>query len=328
MFESSAVKFAIDAVRRASQLVQLVQSQMVTEALTKGDRSPVTVADFAAQALVAKLLADAFPNDQLIGEEDAVDLRNSAGAETLASVTSFVNQSIEDDARPEQVCDWIDLGSGEPKEAYWTLDPVDGTKGFLRGEQYAVALAKVEAGRVVLGVLGCPNLSDGFRVDMNGGGSLLVAEAGSGTWVASIEGGDFHQLHVSQRSEPIDARILRSVEAGHTNVDQMSVVATELGTTADPVCMDSQAKYAVLAAGAGDLLFRLLSPSRPDYREKIWDQAAGSLIVQEAGGRITDLDGRDLDFAQGRTLANNRGVVASNGLLHDAALETLKRVGA
>ena len=55
--------------------------------------------------------------------------------------------------------------------------------------------------------------------------------------------------------------------------------------------MDSQAKYAVLAAGGGDVNLRLLSPSRPDYREKIWDQAAGSIVVEEAGGRVSDLNG-------------------------------------
>jgi 3'(2'), 5'-bisphosphate nucleotidase len=87
--------------------------------------------------------------------------------------------------------------------------------------------------------------------------------------------------------------------------------------------MDSQAKYAVLASGGGEVILRLLSPKRPDYREKIWDQAAGALILEEAGGRITDLDGKPLDFAQGRKLINNRGVLASNGYLHETLLQTL-----
>jgi 3'(2'), 5'-bisphosphate nucleotidase len=94
------------------------------------------------------------------------------------------------------------------------------------------------------------------------------------------------------------------------------------------VRMDSQAKYAVLAAGKGDLMLRLLSPAKPNYREKIWDQAAGSLVVEEAGGRITDLCGERLDFTVGRTLDNNRGILASNGHLHLAALEALKSLGA
>jgi 3'(2'), 5'-bisphosphate nucleotidase len=73
---------------------------------------------------------------------------------------------------------------------------------------------------------------------------------------------------------------------------------------------------------------RLISPRRPDYREKIWDQAAGSIVITEAGGRITDLDGQPLDFSQGRTLAANRGILATNGHLHDALLAGLRTIGA
>ena len=79
-------------------------------------------------------------------------------------------------------------------------------------------------------------------------------------------------------------------------------------------------------ARRGDVNLRLLSPSRLDYREKIWDQAAGSIVVEEAGGRITDLHGASLDFTAGRTLANNQGILASNGHLHDTALTALAQV--
>jgi 3'(2'), 5'-bisphosphate nucleotidase len=77
-----------------------------------------------------------------------------------------------------------------------------------------------------------------------------------------------------------------------------------------------------------ELLFRLISPKSPDYEEKIWDQAAGALIVEEAGGKISDLDGKALDFTQGRTLNNNRGVLASNEILHEDALEAIRSVKA
>jgi 3'(2'), 5'-bisphosphate nucleotidase len=83
-----------------------------------------------------------------------------------------------------------------------------------------------------------------------------------------------------------------------------------------------------LAAGVGDVLVRLISPSRPDYRERIWDQAAGMIIVTEAGGRVTDLDGQPLDFSCGRTLAKNRGILATNGLLHVTILEALRVIRA
>jgi 3'(2'), 5'-bisphosphate nucleotidase len=88
--------------------------------------------------------------------------------------------------------------------------------------------------------------------------------------------------------------------------------------------MDSQAKYALLAAGCGEAMLRLPPDDNRSYQEKIWDQAAGALILEEAGGRISDLDGKPLDFSHGRTLARNRGVLASNGHLHAALLEGLR----
>ena len=322
MFQSKEALFAQDAVRKAAQLVRRIQRGMVTTALMKGDRSPVTVADFAAQALVASLLKETFPDDPLVGEEEAADLQTPENRPVLQRIADFLTPDVPG-ATAETVCDLIDLGRAEPGSRYWTLDPIDGTKGFLRGEQYAVALALVVDGQVQLGVLGCPNLTAASEPEVDGPGSLVVAAAGEGTWTAPLDGGQFQRLRVSDRDEPAEARVLRSVESGHTNVGSMGQLVTALGAKADPVLMDSQAKYAVLAAGKGDLLFRLLSAKMPNYREKIWDQAAGSLVIEEAGGRITDLHGQPLDFTQGRTLANNRGVVASNGRLHEAALTAL-----
>jgi 3'(2'), 5'-bisphosphate nucleotidase len=330
MYDPSQTKeaaFALRAVARATRLAQQVQQSLVTPALTKGDRSPVTVADYAVQAAVGHWLAEEFPADVLVGEEHSAPLREIAGRQTLEGVTEFLRAQIPS-ATPEEVCRWIDRGAGEPHDRFWTLDPVDGTKGFLRGEQWAVALALVVDGRVRMGVLGCPRLNGGASADYQGPGSVLIAEAGKGAWVQALTGGPLGRLAVSDRSRPADARVLRSVESGHTNVDAMDDLVAALGAAAEPVLMDSQAKYAVLAAGAGELYFRLLSPKQPDYRERIWDQAAGSLIVEEAGGRVTDLDGKPLDFTQGRTLAANRGLVASNGLLHDAALAAVKKIGA
>jgi 3'(2'), 5'-bisphosphate nucleotidase len=322
------LEFAIDAVRQASLLVKQVQAEMVSSALTKDDRSPVTVADFAAQALVGYLLDEAFPNDAMIGEEDSLVLQTPEEHTTLERITHFVEQYAPG-ATPESVCQWIDRGSAQSAGRYWTLDPIDGTKGFLRGDQYAVALALVVNGDVKVGVLGCPNLTEGYKPEIGGPGSLVAAARGEGTWVTAIEEpAAFKQVFVSPLTDPTSARLLRSFESGHTNVSQVDVFADTLGVEAEPVRMDSQAKYAVLAAGHGELYLRLLSPSRPDYREKIWDQAAGSIVIEEAGGRVTDLDGKPLDFTKGRTLAQNRGVFGSNSLLHEVGLKALKEIRA
>ena len=327
MLHSPDTKFAIAAVREACALIRDVQRSLVTQALTKSDRSPVTVADFAAQAIIAQRFASERADDVLVGEEDAGDLRSEASRATLDNVTRFVGERVPG-TTSDTVCTWIDRGRAEPTARFWTLDPVDGTKGFLRGEQYAVALALIEDGRVRVGVLGCPNLTADGRSDIGGRGYVVAAERGAGTWACALGSDDWHRLRVSARGVPAEARLLRSVESGHTNVDEMGELVQALGGTAEPVLMDSQAKYAVLAAGCGELLFRLLSAAKPDYRERIWDQAAGSIVVEEAGGKVTDLDGKTLDFSRGRTLATNRGVVASNGVLHEAALTALARVGA
>lgn len=325
--DSAEIRFALKVARQAALLVKDIQSEMVSQAITKGDKSPVTIADFASQALVAHLLQTVFPDDPLVGEEDASTLL-SGNPDIKEKITDFVRTRIQQ-ITPAAVTELIDYGTQAPSKRFWTLDPIDGTKGFLRGEQYAVALALVVSGEVQIGVLACPNLRDGHIQDIDGPGSLLVAQRGKGSWVAELTGKmEFSQLKVSTVSDPTQARFLRSFEPGHTNVSQLDEIGTEMGVNADPIRLDSQAKYSILASGAGDALFRLISAKQPDYKEKIWDQAAGSIICEEAGGRVTDLDGKPLDFTQGRTLAENRGILATNSYLHKHALDAIRVVGA
>jgi len=327
-FNNIELEFAFETIRKATLLVKQVQAEMVTPAMTKDDRSPVTIGDLAAQALVGKMISLSFPGIPLVAEEDSSALRKPEGKETLDQVTHFVKHFVAE-ADPAAVCDWIDYGQSTPGDRFWTLDPIDGTKGYLRGDQYAVALALVVNGRVQVGVLGCPNLSDGCRPEINGLGSLVVAAREYGTWRTSLTApGAFERMLVSDRHDPTQMRILRSYEGDHTNVTQTDQLAQKLNVQAEPVLMDSQAKYAVLASGEGDLIIRLLSPAKPNYREMIWDQAAGSLIVEEAGGRITDLTGKPLDFTTGRNLTNNRGILASNGFLHLPVIKALEEIKA
>jgi len=327
---NTEINFALNAVHQASQLIQMVQTETAASALTKGDKSPVTVADFASQALVSYLLMGDFPDAVLVGEEASDALKEPGAEDLLKQVTAYAARFIPED-KPDSVCEWIDRGAADPAKRFWTIDPIDGTKGFIRGDQYAVALALVEDGEVQIGVLGCPNLTDGYISEPGGEGSLLIAVRGEGTWITSITGfekNDWKRIQASPRADGVEARLMRSFESGHTDVSKIDEFSTALGSQAEPVRMDSQAKYAVLAAGAGEIILRLLSPKMPDYQEKIWDQAAGSLVLEEAGGRISDLNGKPLDFSSGRKLVNNRGVLATNGLLHEAALKALKDVDA
>ena len=318
---------AIEAVRLASQACQSVQRKLVSaDTLEKKDRSPVTVADYASQAIVCAALIEAFPDDPVIGEEDAAELRTDDHAAIRQAVVQHVAAVWDSTVNEEQVLDWIDHGvtdvtDGSPSR-FWTLDPIDGTKGFLRNEQYAVALALVEGGQVVLGVLGCPNLTIGD----GDSGAMLVAARGQGTqvmplWDASAQG---HQAAVSSVSDASQARFCESVESAHSDQSSSAQIASILGITTDPIRMDSQAKYAALARGDASIYLRL--PTRADYQEKIWDHGAGSIVIEEAGGRVTDITGKPLDFTRGRTLAVNQGIIATNSLIHDRVVEAVQQV--
>lgn len=126
---------------------------------------------------------------------------------------------------------------------------------------------------------------------------------------------------VTTTSKWADVRLCESVESGHSAHDRSAAIASSLGITKQPVRIDSQAKYAVVARGEADVYLRL--PTKKDYREKIWDHAGGALVVEEAGGRVTDIDGKPLDFTLGRELSANRGIVVTNGRLHDDVLRAI-----
>ncbi len=318
------LEIALQAVRQASLLCQGVQSALVTaDTVSKRDRSPVTVADFGAQAVVLQALADAFPEDCVVAEEDSDALRTDSGEVLLHTVTRHV-QAILPELSQDQMLAVIDRGShgGGATGRYWVLDPIDGTKGFIRGEQYAVALGLIEDGRVLLGVLGCPNLPTDQLHGRGEQGLLMYAVEGQGAWQVSMHGERAESIRVSGLKDSRKAAFCESVESGHSAHDVSAQVATALGIERASVRLDSQCKYAVVGRGEADIYLRL--PTRADYQEKIWDHAAGMRVVTEAGGRVTDIDGKPLDFSRGRTLRDNRGVVASNGLLHDAVIEAIQ----
>lgn len=318
-------KVAVEAVTEAAKLCVAVRSEMVgADALEKDDKSPVTIADFGSQALICRRLLATFPQDAIVGEEDATDLRKPDNAATLAQVTQYVKR-FQPEATSEAVWDWIDAGNGAVTERFWTLDPIDGTKGFLRNDQYAVALALVEKGKVRIGVLACPALPLDLRDPTSELGVLFIAVRDEGAAMAPLSGGPFVPIHVTDASEIAMLRFVESVEAAHGNQPLQEAIAQAVGITQPSLRMDSQAKYGAVARGDAALYLRLPSKKHADYREKIWDHAAGALIVEEAGGRVTDMFGRELDFVSDYRMRDNRGVVVSNGLRHAAALEALAK---
>jgi len=338
------------AVQRASILTKTVFHQNTKGTLSKDDASPVTIGDFGAQALIISAIKSAFPDDEVVGEEEASSLRENEKLRNqiweLVQAARLSDESAESEVggpikSVEDMLDAIDAGnsSGGKAGRIWALDPIDGTKGFLRGGQYAVCLALMVDGDVKVGVLGCPNLpiDDKAPLDANigadqtdaeGKGVLFSAVVGHGATSRPLTAAGLSKqsarINVSSVEDLTQATFCESVEAGHSSHGDQHDIATKLGIKKASVRMDSQAKYGSLARGAGDIYLRL--PVRADYQEKIWDHAAGDLIVREAGGEVTDTLGRRLDFSHGRTLKENKGVVAAPKAIHGRVLEAVKEV--
>lgn len=314
---------AVAAVRAAARACRAVQRRLVSaDAVEKADRSPVTVADFASQAIVCSHLASRLPDDAVVGEEDAALLRQESSNALRAAVVEQVRAVLGAGIAEREVLGWIDRGGATAVgRRAWALDPIDGTKGFLRREQYAIALALLVDGEVVLGVLGCPELEH-----RGCAGALFAAVRGEPARVTSLwdEDDAFEPLSPPRLDAPARARFCESVESGHSDHETSAAIARELGIETEPLRIDSQCKYAVVARGDASIYLRL--PTRADYEEKIWDHAAGAILVEAAGGRVTDVDGRPLDFRCGRTLARNRGIVATSGGIHEAVLAAVGRV--
>ncbi len=324
---------AREAVTLSSGVCRQVQAALdEVRAITKDDKSPVTVADFASQAVVARVLRDRLGEVILVGEEDSKFLREPEHGAHLEAVTAAVRE-VFDDLDADAVLDLIDVGAGDTHHAgFWTLDPIDGTKGFLRGQQYAVALAYVERGTPVVGAMGCPNLPADFgrpldTPDPEGTVYIAIKGDGAGEIVGDASPTTVRRTDLGP-SDPIG--VCASVEKAHTNVSDEDrilehVVATTEHAVREPVRLDSQCKYAVTGRGQADAYLRL--PTRPGYVERIWDHAAGALIAAEAGCAVTDIFGNALDFGHGRGLEKNKGVVCAPPRIHGLMIGAIESLG-
>lgn len=320
----SELAVALEAVRQASALCSTAQAGLTSsEHMDKADKSPVTVADYGAQALVLNTLAKAFPADPAVGEEDAGDLRKEENAVLFSKIVSYV-QEIDPSMDEATILESIDRGghSGGATGRFWTLDPIDGTKGFLRGQQYAVALALIENGEVLLGVLGCPNLPVDPDTPDGEKGCLLYAVKGQGSFQAPLSDlSKATSVVCDSISEAAQAVFCESVESAHTAHGRSAVIGELLGSKATPFRMDSQCKYAAVSRGQASIYLRL--PTRPGYEEKIWDHAAGCIVLTEAGGNVADTFGNPLDFSLGRTLKLNKGIVATSAGVFDSVIKAV-----
>ncbi|KAJ4845236.1 hypothetical protein Tsubulata_003840 [Turnera subulata] len=353
---------AVRVVHLACSLCRRVQKRLITNGSdhvsSKDDDSPVTVADWSVQAIVSWVLSDNFRDQKLsiVAEEDTQSLSTTESVGLLTAVTDTVNECLAEAPKyglqgPKKALGGAQIleaisqcnSTGGPIGRHWVLDPVDGTLGFVRGDQYAVALALIEEGKVVLGVLGCPNypmkkeLLDHHRNQKSittlssvssetwDKGCVMYAQRGSGeAWMQPLIGEDgkfagkhsAHRIHVSSIDDPALATFCEPVEKSNSNHSFTAGLAHSMGVKKKPLRVHSMVKYAAIARGDAEIFMKF---ARCGYKEKIWDHAAGVVIVEEAGGVVTDAGGRPLDFSRGVYLEGlDRGIVVCSGAtLHE-----------
>lgn len=322
---------ATHAVADACLVCRTVQQDMDRlRAIVKDDNSPVTVADFASQAVVANMLKAQTGACILVGEETSAYLRNPEHAVQLAA-TLAAAQEVWGDADEKSLIDAIDMGACDPDPAgFWTLDPIDGTKGFVRGQQYAVSLAYIERGVPVIGVLGCPNLSRDFSVpfdEVDDQGCIYTCIRGQGVYELPADDPGAKPIKIQRllHRDSDAISVCSSVEESHTSSERIAAVLAAAAAKGvkfrEPSRLDSQCKYAVVARGQADAYIRL--PTKKGYVERIWDHAAGALIAAEAGCSVTDSTGAALDFSHGRGLEKNLGILAAPPRVHGILLEAI-----
>lgn len=326
-YHSEKLKIGLEAVSLASSITRKIQNALCADdILTKTDSSPVTIADFAAQTVVNSTLSKYLPQAvSMVSEEEGANLTDK---KTLESVMRFIKNTLNISNYAELKAT-VDFGKSTKKtDKFWTLDPIDGTKGFIRGQQYAISLAYVEEEEIQLGILGCPNLNPDLSQNpenINKKGSLLFATKNHGTWSTDIDDpcSNFKPILSSPELSLEELKLCESVEAAHSKHSVTKKILDFLNMKKDSIKLDSQVKYAVVARGQGHIYLRI--PTSNHYKEKIWDHAAGCIIAEEAGLVISDIYGKKLDFNCGDELKRNSGIVCAPKKHHDTIIRSIEK---
>ena len=253
MRHSEFLAAALDAAHAAAEVVRHYYQSNLAVTL-KADKSPVTVADVETEKVIRSVVAAKFPDHGFYGEETG--------------------------------------SSGLDAEYLWIVDPIDGTKAFVREyPMFSTQIALMHRGRLVVGVSSAPAY-----------GELAYGEIGVGAWL---------------NDRPARVSGIEAIEAAALSTGNLKTLATGPQWPAFGHLVGRLGRI----RGYGDFLqYHLLASGRIDAVVEsdvnILDVGACAVIVEAAGGRFTDLDGRPLSL-------ESTSVLATNGRLHEQVLGAL-----
>lgn len=248
---STFLEVALEAVKAAEKvIVQYYQTDLAVE--DKVDMSPVTIADKEAEAAVRRIILEHFPDHVVYGEE---------GAKDVGSLDQYT----------------------------WIVDPIDGTKFFIRGiPLFGTLLALMKNGEIILGVSNMPMMKE-----------LLYAERGKGAFLNG------KPIKVSGITNLSEAYLSHGTVKYFTQIGQRDNLLRCSETVKSARGLGDCWPYHLIAQGKLDAFL--------EAKMKIWDIAPYVCIIQEAGGEVTQLDGTSVNM-------DATSCLATNGHLHTQTL--------
>jgi 3'(2'), 5'-bisphosphate nucleotidase len=246
--------------------------------------------------------AAGFITEEKIGADNYSEPVTIADREASRIIVDGLIASFPDDAvLSEEEKD--DLKLRLSKRRVWIIDPIDGTAGFVKHDgDFCVQIGLAEDGVPVVGVVYLPAY-DLLSYAVKGGGSFLVTAGGQPKRMATVSRLNMPELVLAVSRNHLSSRMNRIVEHfGFRHVVRRGSVGLKVGLIVDQTC---------------DLYIH------PSPRTKLWDTCAPQIILEEAGGRLTDLFGLPMRYDTA-DLQNHNGIIASSGEVHESVVEHLK----
>jgi len=295
-------KIALEAAKEAIKVTEWFQKEGF-KIYNKQDSTPVTHADIASQILIVSRINEKFPDDTIIAEEDQEFIEDDTskiikkcfrevGLDDSLDIRKLISHKVNDPNRQ------------------WSIDPIDGTEGFSKHLVYAIGISFMIKNVPKMSVICVPHYDNNTI-------GLFIAEEGDGAKY-SKNGFEFESIHVSKQDDIKKVKMCHSL---HYDEPWVVKFAKKVGIS-QLIQIDSMAKLCMVADGSADIYIKPIDKNH----SFTWDFAPGILLVEEAGGIVTDLKGNEIHFTNEHMICNTNGLVASNGVIHDLVIHELEKI--
>jgi 3'(2'), 5'-bisphosphate nucleotidase len=268
----------------------------------KQDQSPVTLADFASQIYIISKLKELYPKDSITAEETFSNEINNSTKKLILSCYNKLDLSLNPNFK--EIMNY----RGPNSKRRWSIDPIDGTKGYQKGLSYAIGIGLISNQEKKLSIIGVPNYN-------TNGVAVFVANKDKGA-LASYGENDYIPIKVSETRDVKQSLLCHSL---HYDEPWVMKLANKLGIE-NYIQIDSMAKFCMVADSSADLYIKPMDMDR----SFIWDFLPGELLVREAGGQVTDLKGASPRYIGEKCVITSPGLIVSNGVIHQDILDIIE----